>query len=281
MTYALTPPVRMLAYAHARAEFAQGHESCGLIVTGSDGEPTYIACENIHPDKGTGDAFRIDPVVFQQFYEAGTLLSVVHSHPHGPAAPTKEDMVGQRQTGVPWTIIVFDGGQIVEDFSFPTPLDAPIKGRHFRPGVDDCLTLIRRWHFQFDGFVMPDFPRNPNWWLNEDGDGPGEDDMYLDLHEKAGFRRLEAHEVRAEPDDPRSPLLLLPGDVGLAKVMSPWRINHGVVYTGGQLMMHHLLNRASAEEPISRWLPKLEIWLRRRDLGVPHENDPSLRPPCD
>lgn len=277
----MTPPVRMMAFAHARAEFAKGHESCGLIVRGRDGEPSYVACENIHPDKGGGDAFQIDPAVIQKFYEDGSLMAVVHSHPHGPAAPTKADMIGQKQSGVPWVIVVFEDGQIVEDFSFPTPLDAPIKQRQFRPGVDDCLTLIRRWHYQHDGFLIPDFPRDPNWWLNENGDGPGEDDMYLDLHERCGFRRLSEEEIRSDPEDPRSPLLLRAGDVGLAKVMSPWRINHGVVYTGGQLMMHHLLNRASAEEPISRWLPKLEIWLRRRDLEVPHENHPPLRPSGD
>lgn len=275
--FEMTPPVRMAAHRHAREAFAQGHESCGLIVVGTDGEHAYVPCENTHPEKGTGDAFRIDPAMVEPYYEAKTLVAIVHSHPHGPAAPTKADMIGQRQSGVPWVIVVFDEGEIVDDFSFPASLDAPLKGRMFRPGVDDCLTAIRRWHWQHDGFLIPDFPRDPNWWLNEEGNGPGEDNMYLDFYEQAGFRVLAPEEVRADPDDPRSPLLLQPGDVGLAKVLSPWRINHGVIYTGGQLMLHHLLQRASAEEPITRWLPKLEIWIRRRDLGVSHENNPPLR----
>lgn len=274
----LPPYLRGAAYQHALECFPE--EACGLVVSGDDGLLAYVRSANLKPDGERENAFRLDPSLFEKHREDHSLVAVVHSHTRGQNAPSKSDMIGQRQSGVPWIIVVLDGNgpdekpRILEEFGFPLPLDRPLKGVPFRPGVADCVETIAAWYYQKRGVTIWTAPRDDAWWFDEDG-GAGED-LFMEHFAGQGFRRLEPHEIHVDPEDPRSALKLQEGDVGLARVMSPHRINHGVVYTGGQLMMHHLLNRVSSEEPVTRWLPRIEIWLRYE--GTPSaQDDPSLR----
>lgn len=275
--YRIPPYLRPAIYAHANECYP--HECCGLILSdGENGLHRYLRVENIAPEDKREDMFTLDPAPYIEATEAGTLVAIVHSHTKGQTAPSKTDMENQLVTGVPWVIVVMVGPDaIIDEFSFPLPKDAPVTGVDFRPGVADCVELLGRYFHQEFGEVVKGYPRDDMWWHKEAGSDT-DTDLFLDHYVEEGFRRLAPHEIFEDPDNPRSRLLLQKGDVGLVKVMSPNRINHCVVYTGGQMMMHHLLNRVSEEAPLSRWLPRIEIWLRHKSQEASVEHDPLLRP---
>lgn len=281
-SFRLPPYLRPIVYAHVSEEYP--NEACGMIVSGEHGLLRYVRARNIHDDPE--NAFTIDPSDYETASEAG-LVAIVHSHTKGQNCPSREDMIGQEATGLPWVIVVMAGpDHIVEDFSFPLDRNAPLIGVNFRPGVADCVETISRFYWQEHRIVVHGGPRDDVWWLGEEGKEDEAPDLFLDLYEREGFRRLSPEEIHEVPGDPTSPLKLRRGDVGLVRVMSPRRLNHGVVYTGGQMMVHHLFNKLSAETPISRWLPRIEVWLRHRALDAPaeevtREDNPPVRRPLD
>ena len=121
-------------------------------------------------------------------------------------------------------------------------------GRGFRHGVTDCYSLIRDYYRLERDVVLPEFPRDWEWWCNEQ-------DLYRDGFGKAGFERLVDVDLR-------------PGDVFLAQIRSGVP-NHGGVYLGDGLALHHLAarlpvdaTRLSRREPIDRWMKFISHWLR-------------------
>lgn len=276
--YRLPPYLRPAVYAHAMRAYPE--EACGIVYAKDDGTFGYRASDNIAPEGLREDMFTLDPGVYEPAREDGTLVAIVHSHTKGQCAPSRADMKSQIMTDVPWVIVVLDSpDRVIDEFAFPVPVAAPITGIDFRPGVADCVETLRRFYWQELGVMLPVSPRDDQWWnLPAGAEGS---DLFLDLYEEQGFRRLADHEVRVNPDDPRSAMKLQRGDVGLVRVMSPDRINHCVIYAGGQMMVHHLLMRVSEEAPLSRWLPRIEIWLRHssQDPETPHEDDSPVRSP--
>jgi len=298
--FRVPPYLRGQIYAHARDTFPE--ECCGMVTRQDDGVLAYQRCENVAPEDRREDSFELDPGAYEAALEAGNLVAIVHSHTKGQRAPSRADMISQRATNVPWVIVVLvppvatscsDGDpalshsdpvpRVIDEFSFPIEADAPVTGVPFRPGVADCVEAIVRYYRQQFGIAITSEPRDDEWWLGAEGEDPRTaPDLFMDYYRREGFRRLAPHEIHTDPGDERSPLVLQKGDVGLVRVMSPHRLNHGVVYTGGQMMVHHLLNRVSEEAPLSRWLPRIEVWLRHTSLDrqpeTPcEENDPPLR----
>ncbi len=274
MSFSVLPHMRPDMYRHALECFP--HESCGLLLDKGDGIPVYLPCENIHPNPE--NAFRIDPVVYEKHRRAGDIIAVVHSHTRAQRAPSAADMRGQEASGFPWVIVVLDEQRrILEDFHFPLGWDVSLKGRQFRGGVADCFETVRLWWWQNRGVKLPQVPRDDQWWVKDPETGEAAQNVILDNLLAVGFRVLTPEEIRVNPDDERSSLMLEPGDVGLARVMSD-RINHGVVYTGGQMMLHHLLEQVSAEVPMTRWLSRIEMWLRPKDV-TPNDQCSPLRSP--
>jgi cell wall-associated NlpC family hydrolase len=230
------------------------HEACGLVVDG-----TYVPQANKAATPETN--FEIDPQVWVTY--RGRIEAVVHSHtdaeawmlehngryrrPPGfsPFCPTAEDMRGQRDTAVTWGITVTDGTRASEPFWWDESLlDHALVGRSFIHGVYDCYSLIRAWYWQRRGVVLPDFPRSDGWW------SAGQD-LYRDNFAVAGFRELRPGETRDV------------GDVFLANIMTD-RPNHGGVYTGNGLGLHHLMGRLSRHEPVTRYEQAgfITHWLR-------------------
>lgn len=274
--FRVPPYLRPAIYAHAIETYPE--EACGVIFAKDDGVLAYRRSDNIAPEEMREDMFTLDPGVYEPVREDGSLVAIVHTHTKGQCCPSRADMEAQLLTGVPWVIVVMDGPErIIEEFSFPIPLGAPVTGVEFRPGVADCVETLRRFYWQEYGVELPPTPRDDQWWHQEEGTVGS--NLFLDLYKAQGFRQLAPEEIRDEPEDPASPIRLQRGDVGLVRVMSPNRINHCVIYTGGQMMTHHLLMRVSEEAPVSRWLPRIEIWLRHTSQDTAHEDDPSLRSP--
>jgi cell wall-associated NlpC family hydrolase len=109
----------------------------------------------------------------------------------------------------------------------------------------DCYTAIRKWYYQKRNIVLPNFPRDNEWWLNKN--------LYLENFEKAGFKEIN---IEAISD----------GDVMLGCVNSDI-INHGGIYLdnledGKGLLYHHLPNRLSRREPANPWLIRAKVILK-------------------
>jgi proteasome lid subunit RPN8/RPN11 len=253
----LPPPLQKLIYRHAMAEWP--HEACGFIVGDQ-----YVPVPNTSPDPE--NAFELDAASFAILQgSSGLPVILVHTHTQGQKAPSRADMEAQAATGVPWLIVVLNGdGHVVEHFWFPVDLGEPLEGLPFREGVRDCYTHIRKYWYQVHGVVLPEFPRDSMWW--NDGE-----DLYVGGFEKAGFRALAPEEIK----DSQGTLLLQPGDVGLTRVLTQAALNHGMVYTGGLMISHHLPERLARPEPLARWFNRVELWLR---YTANEQNSPARSP---
>lgn len=211
-------------------------ECCGVVVGDA-----YVRCRNVHA-KPTED-FQIGQDEWDAAYAAGTVEAVVHSHPDAPESraknyPTVPDMEQQIATALPWGITCTDGAAATEPFWFgdQAPIPALI-GRGFRHGVTDCLSLIRDAYrlprddaaaqleiedWPFDQVIIPEFPREWEWWLEEGDKNPN---FYRDCFDAAGFVEIG--------DAPR------PGDIFRMSLRAATP-NHAGIYLSGNLGVHHL-----------------------------------------
>lgn len=225
-------------------------EAAGFLVDGD-----FVPLKNISPKPLT--SFEIALADFEPYL--GRIEAMLHSHPgEAEAYPSEADMAQQISMGVPWGIILCDNSNAADPVWFgdqcPVP---PLTGpeRYFRHGVTDCYSLIRDYYRLERNIIIPDFPRDWNWW--EKGG-----DLYQDGFQKAGFVEIKQHEA-AE------------GDVFLAAVGGAAQrggiINHGGVYLGGSghFILHHLgagrpvdHSRLAVKEPGIRYLPYVTKWLR-------------------
>lgn len=208
-------------------------EACGVVVDGC-----YYPMENIAEDPT--EAFKM------KSYPGGNLQAVLHSHPgRTVAAPSAADMIGQEASAVPWGIVWTDGSFVseIQWFGDQVPL-APLLGRKFIHGVQDCYALVRHDRFLRTGIWIPDFPRDEEWWRDE----AGTELLTPENFRKAGYEEIEYKDLRD-------------GDVVLGSIMCE-RVNHSAVYVGNGLVLHHLFGRASRREPLGRWLKYCKHFLR-------------------
>lgn len=215
-------------------------ETAGVIIKGQ-----YQPRQNKSPTPQR--AFALDPLDLS----TPGLEAIVHSHPGGPACPSREDMQQQIVSGLPWVIATVPtaASPCLEDifiFGLPPRLNMTCGYRH---GVDDCYSLIRGFYADEMGCVLPEIPRGWNWW-HEGGD------HYMCHYERLGFTPLAAGIA------PRR------GDVFLAQIRSPV-INHGGIWLGEGLILHHLAGRKPHDplrlprkEPSTPWHPFIKTWLR-------------------
>lgn len=229
--------LQLIALMKQHAVEAYPHESCGLVVSGE-----YIRIENV-ADKPE-DGFVMPSGTYLKYADAG-LEAVVHSHPDGPAHPSLIDMQQQQATGIPWGVIMSTAEVASDPVWFGEGAPIPdLVGRSFCHGVTDCYAIIKDWYALERGIKLPDFPRSYDWWVETP-----EADMYRQNFKKAGFSVLK------DPSDVKV------GDVFLAQVRSTVP-NHGGVYIGDGLIIHHLVSRLSCRQPLQMWNKAVVTWLR-------------------
>jgi proteasome lid subunit RPN8/RPN11 len=240
-------------YAMSQAPF----EACALIL--ADG--SLLPAGNQSPDPA--HAFIIDPMAWTK----GEAVAVLHSHTAGPeldnkgnpvpppTCPSALDMNEQIKTQLPWGIVLCNHEYAEDPFWFgdqvPRP---PLLGRRFVHGIDDCWSLIRDWHRETHGIILHDEGRDNEWWTQENPPN------FYDQFEKAGFQRV----IRG-----RNPV---PGDVFICKVHSKV-INHAGVFIGDGMILHHLAFQLSQRTPAVRWAPKMDFFVRHKDLPEPEDNE--------
>lgn len=198
----------------------------------------YVPMENKHPDPENHFSVSTWPYSMN-------VRAVIHSHPSDRPCPSADDMKFQLVTKVPWFIFVTDGKIITKIIEFGDELNKcpAFLGREFVHGVTDCYGLVRDWFMGVHGIVLPQFPRDNEWWDN------GEDLLNKSNFIKAGFVEIKEDQLTA-------------GDVIIFRIGRCPVPNHCGVYTGNGKILHHLYNRYSQEEEAHRWLKKADYFLR-------------------
>ena len=230
----LTEQVQADFTSHAEREFPR--EACGLVVI-QKGRQVYKPCRNLAV--GT-DQFVIDPEDYANADQSGEIVAVVHSHPNMSPEPSQADLVSCEASGLPWFILSHPVG--TWSATFPKGYKAPLVGRQWSHGVLDCYSIIRDWYAIERGILLPDFQRHDEWWLK------GEN-LYEENFDKAGFYEISSDDLRT-------------GDVILMQVGSPVS-NHGAIYLGDGLILHHVQNRLSTRDVYGGyWLKNTTKYLR-------------------
>lgn len=233
--------LRPAILAHAQACYPK--EACGLVVALADDTQEYVPCQNL---AGATDHFVLCPHDYAAAEERGRILAVVHSHPDAPPTPSQADRVACEASGLPWHIISIPQGQWAH--LMPEGYTAPLLGRMWCHGVLDCYSLIRDWYRLERGIVLPDFTRSDEWWLKNQN-------LYVDNFRAAGFTRIVDEDA------------LQPGDVLLMQIMAPVP-NHGAVYLGDGIILHHLHGRLSCREVWGGYYKKHTTHILRHDYAA-------------
>lgn len=218
----MTPDPAVLEALRAHAAAEAPRECCGAVVL-EGGRQAYVPCRNISPSPRSH--FQAHPADLAAAEARGPVLAYAHSHVGLPPRPSQGDMRGIEDTGLPWIIACHPTGAV--EVHAPTGWRAPLIGREFCHGTLDCFTLIRDYYLEELGIRLPDFAREDEWWKRGGN-------LYLENYAAAGFALV--------PDGgPRR------HDVLLIHLRSPVP-NHGAVYLGNGVILHHVTRRLSRRE---------------------------------
>lgn len=247
--------------AHAAVCFP--HECCGLIVNGD-----YWPCENVSTDPA--GQFEIDPKTFAKMEEHGNIEAIVHSHPNGVALASELDKHQIELHGLPWVICAYP------DVSFevyqPTGYQAPLIGRNYHHGWQDCYTLVQDFYSRELGITLPHFERDDAWWERKDSPS-----LYLDNYAKVGFVEVEFAQMQR-------------GDMLLCRVGRTEHPNHALIFLGDDgtlttestapcigaaLMLHHPYGRKSCREIYGPQWAERTVKVLRHNLLIQQQTGAS------
>ena len=218
----------------AKAEYPK--EACGLVII-KNGKQFYCAAKNL---ANGSDNFILDPIDYEKADTAGEIVAVIHSHPNMSAKPSQADLVACEASGLPWFICGIPSEQW--EYIEPSGYIAPLVGRQWSHGVLDCYAIIRDWYAQEKNISLLDFERSDEWWKMGGN-------LYLDNFEKAGFKRIALEDLSC-------------GDVILMTVNSTVP-NHGAIYLGDNMILHHVHGRLSTRDIFGGyWLKNAMVYLR-------------------
>ena len=242
----LTKKLKTAIEVHAAACYPR--ECCGVIV-GTE----YLSCKNIATNQ---DQFEIDHVDLASAEDRGEILAYVHSHPDGSTAPSQVDLVQMAHHGKPWVICAYPD----IDFAVHQPSDykAPLIGRDYFHGLQDCYTIVKDFYSRELGIDLPEYERNDEWWTNANNPS-----LYLDNYKAAGFYQVDSPQY---------------GDMLVCLVGRTEHPNHAAIYlgdngelksetsnpcVGSALILHHPYGRKSVREIYGQqWFERTVMVLR-------------------
>ena len=227
----LTAKLKKAITLHASETYP--NECCGVIVNDE-----YMRCNNIADNQND---FEIDPHDLIEVEQIGDIQAYVHSHPDASARASDLDLLQIELHNKTWVICAYPDVefQVYE----PCGYKAPLVGRNYVHGYQDCYTLVRDFYSREMGINIPNFERVDKWWEDENH-AP----LYLDNFEKAGFYEVEQPQY---------------GDVLICKIQPTFHANHALIWLGDNpnlksedtvpciatsLVLHHPYNRPSVRE---------------------------------
>jgi len=108
----MTPlPETVMAAIRDHAQAVYPRESCGVVIVVT-GKPVYVPCANLADSPG--QYFVMAPADYMAAEDRGEVIRIVHSHPDVSAQPSEADRVSCEVTGLPWLIVNWPTGAIVE-----------------------------------------------------------------------------------------------------------------------------------------------------------------------
>lgn len=246
----LTETIKTAILAHTIECFPA--ESCGLIV-----DNKYVPCRNI--SKHT-DQFEIHHEDLAAAEDIGEIQAYVHSHPNASARASEIDLLQIELHQKPWIICAYPDieFQVYE----PSGYKAPLVGRNYIHGVQDCYSIVRDFYERELGINLIDFEREDAWWEHKESKS-----LYLDGFGEAGF--IEVTDLQY-------------GDVMLCRVGRTEHVNHAIIWLGDQtelkseqteacvgssIILHHPYGRKSVREVFGRQ------WQERVVKVVRYENN--------
>lgn len=246
----LTAKIKKAIQKHAAQTYP--NECCGVIVNDQ-----YIACRNIALEQ---NQFEIHHQDLADAEDVGEIQAYVHSHPDASARASELDLIQIELHQKPWIICAYP------DIEFqvyqPCGYQAPLVGRNFHHGWQDCYALIRDFYQRELSIEIPDFERTDKWWEDKASQA-----LYLDNFEKAGFYEVDT---------------LQRGDVLICRVGRTEHANHAVVFLaddgklqseqnepciGAALILHHPYGRKSIREIYGpQWQERVVKIVRHRNV---------------
>ena len=184
----------------------------------------------------------------------------MHSHPNASARASELDLIQIELHQKPWVICAYP--EVEFQVYAPNGYRAPLVGRNYHHGWQDCFALIRDYYQRELGIAIPDFERIDRWW-----EDPAHASLYLDNFSKAGFYEVDS---------------IQRGDVLICRVGRTEHPNHAVVYLandaelqseqtepciGSALILHHPYQRKSVREVYgAQWQERVVKIVRHRDV---------------
>lgn len=227
----LTTKLKKAIQAHAAEVYP--NECCGVVVN-----KTYIPCRNISENKDQFEIHHEDLAAAEDLVE---IQAYVHSHPNASARASELDLIQIELHQKPWVICAYPDieFQVYE----PCGYKAPLVGRNYIHGIQDCYSIVRDFYERELGIKLIDFERQDLWWESKENKS-----LYLDGFGEAGF--VEVSDMQY-------------GDVLLCRVGRTEHVNHAVIWLGDQtelkseqtescvgssIILHHPYGRKSVRE---------------------------------
>jgi proteasome lid subunit RPN8/RPN11 len=230
----------LLAEIRAHADETGERECCGLIIAAKR-HKSYVRVRNIAENSEHFVMHHEDQAAAE---DAGTILAVVHSHPKINARPSQADLVGIEKSQLPWVIMNWPTGAYT--VTAPSDYVAPLEGREFSHGVLDCYTIVRDYYQRTLDITLKDYDRPDNWWLKGM-------DLYRDHFADTDFVEIKDGSLK-------------PHDFLLIQVASPVA-NHGAIYLGENMILHHVMHRISCKDRYDGyWRTHTRATLRYKEL---------------
>jgi cell wall-associated NlpC family hydrolase len=216
---------------HVLQEFP--NEACGLVINNK-----YVPVPNNAVDPAK--TFAMDPLHLVKAKAMGDVQAVLHSHPYDKFQhnkwpvewPSTSDMESWMGDDIPWGIVSTCGEGISPIVWLDESVTESIEGREFIHGVNDCYSIIRDWYKLNKGITLPNFARGIEWWY-------AGKDLYDENFKAAGFEEIELAKATV-------------GDCVMMKAASNVT-NHCAVIVGPNQILHHMFNRLSGVDQLSKW----------------------------
>jgi proteasome lid subunit RPN8/RPN11 len=232
----MTPDAATITAALEHAAACQPMESCGVIV--ADG--AFLPVPNLANEHGH---FIMDRRAFCHINISRKVTAIVHSHVAYPAVAGETDRVMCEKSGLPWIIVSWPDGHwcSIE----PEGFEAPLVGREWAWGSNDCFGLMRDALKAFTGIVVPDYDRD--WMFWRDGGN--------DIVEKFASTGYVAMPKGTKPRQCDVFAMAFRGDV----------VNHLAMFLEPDKILHQLYRQLSVRELYGG------VWLERTRLHLRHE----------